>query len=273
MDFMSVIGNSRLYTFHSHTEFCDGRAQMEAFAREAVKQGFSHYGFTPHSPIPIESPCNMTQASVPRFFAEVERIRREYGDRCHFYAGMEIDYLGDDWGPASPYFATLPLDYSIGSVHFIPSQEGELVDIDGHFDSFSRKMNTYFHNDIRYVVETFYAQSHRMLDAGGFDIIGHLDKIGHNASHWQEGIENESWYRNLADGLIDHVIASGVTVEVNTKAKQDHNRVFPKERHIQHLINAHVPVIVNSDAHVPALINAGRHYALEMLLPGMTPTE
>ena len=116
MDFLKETGTSKLYTFHSHTEFCDGRAQMEAFAREAVKRGFTHYGFSPHSPVPIESPCNMKVADVDRYFAEVERIRRAYGDRCRFYAGMEIDYLGDDWGPSSPYFATLPLDYAIGSV-------------------------------------------------------------------------------------------------------------------------------------------------------------
>ena len=26
MDFLKEIGTSKLYTFHSHTEFCDGRA-------------------------------------------------------------------------------------------------------------------------------------------------------------------------------------------------------------------------------------------------------
>ena len=266
MDFIKELNGNRLYTFHSHTEFCDGRAQMEAFAREALRQGFTHYGFTPHSPITIESPCNMTRDKVPRFLAEVGRIRAEYGDRCRFYAGMEIDYLGDEWGPSHPYFASLPLDYSIGSVHFIPAQDGGYIDIDGRFDSFQRKMKEHFHEDIRYVVETFFRQSHRMLDAGGFDIIGHLDKIGHNASHWKEGIENEPWYKHLADELIDHVTASGVTVEINTKAKADHNRIFPHERHLQRLMEAGVPVIVNSDAHVPALINAERPYGLSLIL-------
>lgn len=266
MNFIETIGNSDLYTFHSHTEFCDGRAQMEAFAREAIRQGFTHYGFTPHSPIPIESPCNMLTSDVPRFLAEVERIRDTYGDRCHFYAGMEIDYLGDEWGPAIQYFRTLPLDYSIGSVHFIPSQEGAYIDIDGRFDNFKRKMAEYFHNDIRYVVDTFYSQSHRMIDAGGFDIIGHLDKIGHNASHYRDGIEDEPWYRTLIDDLINHIISSGITVEINTKAYAEHNgRLFPAARHIPKLIKAGVPVIVNSDAHVPALINASREVALSLL--------
>ena len=276
MDFLKEIGTSKLYTFHSHTEFCDGRAQMEAFAREAVKRGFTHYGFTPHSPVPIESPCNMRAADVARYFAEVERIRLTYGDSCRFYAGMEIDYLGDDWGPASPYFASLPLDYTIGSVHFIRSQEGELVDIDGHYDAFRGKMKRYFHDDIDYVVDAFFEASHRMLDAGGLDIVGHLDKIGHNAGHYREGIENEPHYRALADGLVDHIIAVAagngatqrpLTVEINTKAYADHNcRIFPSERLVKVLKEAGVPMIVNSDAHVPALIDASRPYGLSLLL-------
>ena len=50
MDILSLIGNERRYNFHSHTEFCDGRAQMQAFAAKAVELGFRHYGFSPHSP-------------------------------------------------------------------------------------------------------------------------------------------------------------------------------------------------------------------------------
>lgn len=265
MDFLKELNGNRLYTFHSHTEFCDGRAQMEAFAREAVAQGFSHYGFSPHSPIPIESPCNMTRDNVGAYLAEVDGIRQRHGHLCRFYAGMEIDYLGDEWGPASPYFKELPLDFSIGSVHFIPAQNGEYIDIDGRFDAFRRKMALNFHNDLRYVVETFYAQSHRMLDAGGFDIIGHLDKIGHNASHFHPGVEDEPWYRALADDLIDHTIASGVTVEINTKALAEHHRMFPATRHLKRLVEAGTPIIVNSDAHVPALLNAGRADAFSLL--------
>lgn len=276
MDFIRELNDSTLYTFHSHTEFCDGRAQMEAFARRAVADGFTHYGFTPHSPIPIESPCNMRRADVPRYLDEVERIRRDHGDRCRFYAGMEIDYLEGVWGPADPYFTTLPLDYAIGSVHFIHAQGGEWVDIDGRFEAFRRKMEEHFHNDIRYVVETFYATSHHMLDEGHFDILGHYDKIGLNASLYRPGIEDEQWYRSLADGLTDHVIALAgrtaptserpLTVEINTKAYAEHSgRIFPARRHVAALREAGVPIIVNSDAHVPALINASREVGLNLL--------
>lgn len=263
-DFKRMLGDSRRYTLHSHTEFCDGRAQMEAFAREAVARGFSHYGFSPHSPVPIISPCNMHRDNVARFLAEVKRMSHDY-PTVNFLAAMEVDYLGDEWGPANEYFQSLPLDYTIGSVHFIPSQQGDFIDIDGRFESFMRKMADHFHNDIRYVVETFYSQSIKMVDAGGFDILGHLDKIGHNASHFSPGIEDESWYRALADDLVNHVIRSGVTVELNTKAYHEHERFFPSARLLKTLIDANVNIVVNSDAHVPALIDASLDEAYELI--------
>ena len=265
MDIIEILEGYRNYTLHSHTEFCDGRAQMEAFAREAVRRGFRHYGFTPHSPVPIESPCNMAASKVPEYLAEVERIRAAYGESCRFYAGMEVDYLGEDWGPSSPYFSGLPLDYTIGSVHFIPAQSGELIDIDGRFERFARNMETHFHNDIHYVVETFYRQSMGMLQAGGFDILGHFDKIAQNGSLYHPGLEDEAWYKALVNQYIDAIIASGIVVEVNTKAYAEHKRFFPGERYFARLKSAGVPVVVNSDVHVPALMDASRVDAFSLL--------
>ncbi len=45
MDFKQLDLKNRRYNFHSHTQFCDGHAPMEAFAAAASAAGFSHYGF------------------------------------------------------------------------------------------------------------------------------------------------------------------------------------------------------------------------------------
>ena len=149
MDILSVTQTTEAYNFHSHTQFCDGRDCMENFVKAAIETGITHYGFSPHSPIPLQSPCNMPLSEVQPYLDEVKRLRDVYGDRINLYAAMEIDYLGPQWGPSTPYFATLGLDYKIGSVHFIPNQQGEYVDIDGNFESFKNKMQQYFNNDIR----------------------------------------------------------------------------------------------------------------------------
>lgn len=261
----SLVGDSKLYTLHSHTQFCDGKATMAEFAAAACAAGFTHYGFSPHSPVPIESPCNMSMADVPAYMAELRRLKELYKGRLRIYASMEIDYLGPMWGPSNPYFDTLELDYRIGSVHFIPSQSGDIIDVDGRFDSFTRKMAENFRSDIRYVVDTFYDRSEAMVKAGGLDIIGHLDKIGHNAGHFKEGIEQEPWYKERVDRLLRMVKDAGIIVEINTKAWIEHRRMFPSVAMFDRLAADNYPIVVNSDAHQPLLINASRAEAFIIL--------
>ncbi|MDE7397756.1 MAG: histidinol-phosphatase [Muribaculum sp.] len=266
MELKSIIETTDRYNFHSHTQFCDGRAPMSLMAEEACRHGFLHWGFSPHSPVNIESSCNMTQESVPQYIDEVKRLRDIYGDTMHIYASMEIDYISPSWGPSSDMFQSYPLDYRIGSVHFVPTRDGEWIDCDGNFERFSNNMRLKFSGDIRYVVETFFAQSISMVELGGFDIIGHLDKISHNASRYSPGIEDESWYIALTDQLINAISRRGLIAEVNTKAFPEYGRLFPSERILQQLIKMNVPIVVNSDAHYPEKVDYGRKEALDIIL-------
>ncbi len=264
IDFVKITDSVDAYNFHSHTQFCDGRATMEEMVKAAVASGLKHWGFTPHSPILFPSPCNMKQEDVDVYLNEVERLKGVYGDVINLYASMEIDYIGPEWGPANDYFQQLPLDYRIGSVHFIPSDSG-MVDVDGKVESFKRKMHEFFHDDIRYVVHTFYDQSEKMLQAGGFDIIGHFDKIGYNASCYSPGIEDEPWYRDCVNNLIDLIIEKDVVVEINTKAWVQSRRIFPKECNLKRLADNNVRIIVDSDAHYTEKVNEGRSYGLSLI--------
>ena len=40
----------------------------------------------------------------------------------------------------------------------------------------------------------FVAAAREMLEKGGFDIVGHFDKVGQNASYFHPGIEDSSFY-------------------------------------------------------------------------------
>lgn len=253
------------YNFHSHTQWCDGRAPIAEMVNAAIEAGMEHWGFSPHSPVPIESSCNMSREAVAEYLAEVRRLQQFHAGRISLYASMEIDYLGDSWGPADEYFRTLPLDYRIGSVHFVESPRDGMIDIDGRPENFAVKMERHFGGDIRRVVEMFYEQSCRMVETGGFDIIGHFDKIRFNAINYSPGIDREPWYGALVDNLIDLIISSGVTVEINTKAYAQSGVMFPEPGLLPRLVEAGVPVVVNSDAHYPDKVDAGRAAGLEML--------
>ena len=267
IDFKKTLSETDRYNFHSHTQFCDGRATMEQFVEAAAEAGFAHWGFTPHSPIPIASSCNMEASRVDEYIAEADRLKALCAERhpgLTLHTGMEIDYLGPDWGPAHPYFRALPLDFRIGSVHFISNGE-QLVDIDGRADNFKVKMAKYFDNDIKTVVDRYFTAVREMILAGGFDILGHYDKIAHNADHFCPGFSGTAFYRERVEDITDLIVSRGLTTEINTKARADHRRFFPAPHHWKRLKEAGIALPVNSDAHFTALVDAGRSEALEML--------
>lgn len=253
------------YNFHSHSQWCDGRAPIEQMTLAALAAGMEHWGYSPHSPITFPSPCNMSRADVPAYLAEVERLRSLYGERIALYASMEIDYLGPCWSAATDYFQQLPLDYRISSVHFVESPRDGMIDIDGRPDAFCMKMERHFDGDIRRVVEEFYRQSCLMVEAGGFDIIGHLDKIRYNADYYRPGISREPWYRSLANDLADRAVAAGLLIEVNTKALDASGALFPEPELLARLVDAGAALLVNSDAHFPDKVDAGRAQALALI--------
>ncbi len=266
LDFRKITAQSALYNFHAHTPYCDGHAPMEDFVKEAIGQRFTHFGFSPHSPLQFESSCNMSRESVLQYFVEVNRLKSLYSNKINLYASMEIDYT-DEFGPSNEYFAELPLDYRIGSVHFIPSfvDATQYVDIDGRPEGFIEKMHIYFHDDIEAVIRSFYAQSLKMVEAGGFDIIGHFDKIGFNAEAFKAGITRNEWYYKLVLQLFEAIMDSRYVIEVNTKAWEQRRRFYPDVKFFHLLKKYDCTVLVNSDAHYPDRINSGRMEAMRLL--------
>lgn len=242
---------------HSHTQFCDGRAPMETMARAAFEAGFPVWGFSPHSPICIPSPCNMKQEDVAAFLEEVDRLKTLYKGKMEILAGMEIDYLGEHWGPHIPYFQSLPLDYRIGSVHFVPTQRGEYIDCDGSTERFIRNLAEKFEGDLEYVARKFFSQVREMISLGGFDILGHLDKIATNAVAVDPSIEETEWWTEAVETIIKEAVAAGLKIEINTKAFPDKGRFFPAERWWPLLKHYGAEVLFHSDAHYPEKVSAG----------------
>lgn len=264
-DLRDIIERTDAYNFHSHTQYCDGRAPMSEMAEAAVQSGLLHYGFSPHAPIAVASPCNMLTRDVDIYFAEVKRLQKLHMDRgndIRLYASMEIDRLNHDHAPHIDYYQRLPLDYRIGSVHFVENQEGEFVDCDGSYARFATNLAKRFRGDLRYVVEKYFESVLMMLEEGGFEILGHADKIAANAAETNPELENYPWYEALIDDVVRLSKDTGVIVEINTKAIYDRKRFFPAQRWWRKFMDAKIPLAVNSDAHYTEKINLGRKEAL-----------
>ena len=248
--------------YHSHCSFCDGKAPMEEFIREAIRQGFTAYGISSHAPLPFDTAWTLDRNRVEDYLAEISRLKELYSDRIEIYAGMEIDYLDETSHPASPYFQDLPLDYRIGSVHLMRDNDGAFVDIDTRPEIFAERLREHFGNDLERLVQNYFAKLMHMVDTGGFDMVGHADKLYINAEHCQPGITARTWYKEIIRAYFERIARKGLMVEINTKKFKSAGRFSPSIEHFTLLKGLKIPVVVDSDAHIPQAIDSGRKEAL-----------
>ena len=176
-----------------------------------------------------------------------------------------MDYISEDFGPHIDYFRNLPLDYRIGSVHFVRAKDGHPVDVDGPAERFLKYLESEYADDLRYVVETYFAEELEMLECGGFDVIGHLDKIGDNGSHALPDLEDKPWYSELVEKVIATAVDKDVIIEINTKKFDTGSRFFASERWWPMLKKYNAKLILSTDAHYPAKVSSGYDAAMERL--------
>lgn len=254
-----------LTNYHSHCSFCDGRAPLEEFVKEAISQGFYSYGVSSHAPLPFPTQWTMEWEQMEAYLDEFNNLRQKYADEIELYVGLEIDYLNEESNPSVARFTELSLDYRIGSVHLLYDAAGEVVDIDCSPAVFKERVDRHFNGDVLRVIRMYFDRLFRMVELGGFDILGHADKMHYNASYYHPGLLDEPWYEALMKDYFSLVASRGYLVEINTKAYDSLGTFYPNSRYWELMKEYQIKILVNSDAHYPERINAGRIEALRLL--------
>ncbi|MCC8094893.1 MAG: histidinol-phosphatase [Tannerellaceae bacterium] len=258
-----------LSNYHSHCTFCNGRSGPEDFIKFALAKGFRAYGFSSHASLPFETFWNMSAADVPEYLAEIGRPKEKYKGQIEIYTGMEIDYLDETYHPSISYFRELPLDYRIGSIHFLPVSpllsEENMVCIDGRFADMREGIEQHFEGDVRNLVRHYFDSGMHMVEAGGMDIVGHIDKVYMNCSRYEIFSLEADWYLQPFRDLLQLIAEKGLMVEINTKNMSRKKQTFPHLQFLPLLKELGIPVLVNSDCHFPDLVNDGRKEAFILL--------
>ncbi len=206
---------------------------------------------------------------MTEYLNEIDRLKQKYKDRLEIYTALEIDYLDQTYNPSIRYFQELPLDYRIGSIHYLPVSnelsEENMFCIDGSFTDYKAGFFTYFEGDIKRLVRKYFESTLHMIEAGGIDIVGHIDKVYMNGERFEEFSIDADWYKDLFIPCLELIGKKGLMVEINTKNLKRKGQTFPHKNFIPLLKKMNIPVMVNSDCHFPDLVNDGRPEALDLL--------
>ncbi|MFS0636668.1 histidinol-phosphatase HisJ [Mesobacillus foraminis] len=120
---------------HVHTHFCPHGTNdpFESYIEKALSLGYTEISFTEHAPLPLSftdpTPLRdsaMDHSDLEEYFAEVNALKKKYGDKIKINAGLEVDYIeGYEKETAKLLDKIGPkLDDAILSVHFLKDPFG-----------------------------------------------------------------------------------------------------------------------------------------------------
>lgn len=244
--------------YHSHNTFCDGRETMEEFVKYAIAKGVRKYGFSSHAPLPFHTHWTMNTDDFADYEAEFYRLKEKYKNKIELFLGLEIDYIHECSHAKTDFFKNIKLDYAIGSIHYLDKlASGQYWSIDGPFDDFQEGLEELFDGDIRKATQRFYEISNFMIEKGGFDMVGHFDKITLHGSHFADFDIKTSWYRNLIGESLQLIKNKGFVLEINTKSLTEKHITFPDKHYFNLIHELQIPITVNSDCHYPSRVIDG----------------
>jgi histidinol-phosphatase (PHP family) len=195
-------------------------------------RGIEEIGFSDHislKPVKWAMPIDSIDQMVKRI--QVVQSEETHGVIVKF--GVEMDYFYGMERQIHEVLSTLPLDYVIGSVHFID---------DWNFDT---DISEYDNIDIN----RFYKQYFKLLQQSAksklFDIIGHCDLAKKFAYYPTFPLDE------LYDQTAQIFKKADVAVELNTSGRiKPCNEFYPSASFLERLAFHKVPITLGSDAHI-----------------------
>jgi histidinol-phosphatase (PHP family) len=248
--------------YHTHSDFCDGKASPAEMAMAARAAGYEVLGFSGHAPFPQGMRWAVKPERLGEYAAEIRRLKAawapggavaaEHGP-LEVLLGLEIDWFPPESSPADGRFAGLGLDYSIGSVHFAEVPGFEPFTVDSNSESFALSLAR-AGGDARALYRDYYARLAAMIEAGGFDILGHFDlvKMNNRASAYFD--EADPDYLAAAFEAADCLKGKDIVVEINLGglARGKSTEPYPSLTILRRLRELDVPITFCADAHAPS---------------------
>ncbi|AEG61562.1 histidinol-phosphatase [Desulforamulus ruminis] len=245
-----------LVDYHIHTFRC-GHAvgTVDEYVAEARKKGLRELGFADHLPLywlpeDRRNPeLAMSWPELKTYIHEVQQVRRANPD-LSIKLGLEADYVPGYEPELKKILQELPLDYVLGSVHFLG---------DWAFDD-PAGVGEYQKHDLDELYQRYFKMVQRGAASGLFDIMAHPDLI--KKFGFKPGGSLKELYRETVKVFKE----AGVCVDVNAAGwRYPCNELYPAPDFLKMCYQLGVPVTLGSDAHKPEQVGLGLNRAAALL--------
>lgn len=248
-------------SYHTHSHYDDGAGSLEDYVQRAIELEFSALGFSAHAPLPFETDWMLKQEDLPLYLKEAYDLKEKYSKKIQLYVGLEIDYItGED--------VVIPegLDYYISSVHHVRTYD-RLIPVDGPFEMVEAGIKECYNGDSKAYTKDYYDLVKEMIKVRKPPLVGHLDLIKKNNRDQFIFHEEDLWYKEEVEKVLEVVKEAGSIVEINTggMSRKFLDTAYPSPWIISIMRQMDIPIVLNSDAHNPMWLDT-EYQETELLL-------
>ncbi len=231
-----------LVDYHMHSILSDGKDTYEEMIKSGISKGLNEIGLSDHVCLkPVA--WAISPVDIPVMTEQILELKEKYSDQIKVKYGIELDYFPGKETELRTLIASLPVDYVIGSVHFIG---------DWNFDT-DKSLYGKWTNDELY--RLYYDIVQMASKSGLFDTIGHLDIIK------KFRVYPESDQTLLVEETLKIIKENDLVVELNTGGVDRPCAEFtPSPSIVERCYHYHIPMTISSDAHSAEQV--ARHYEM-----------
>ena len=227
---------------HNHCTYCDGKNTIEEMADAALAAGFTDLGISSHCVTPFEGWYALKDESA--YIAAVRRAQKAYAGRLNIACGIEQDWY-------APVQNREQLDYIIGSVHYLRSNEGTYYTVDGYIAIAQTCIREMFAGDGLAYARAYYELLAHQAEVCRPEIIGHFDLIEKNNQGNMLYDANSDAYKQIALAALRRCAATGAVFEVNSggMARGYTSAPYPAVFLLEALRDCGARVMLSADCH------------------------
>ncbi len=242
---------------HTHTTYCDGKNSPEEMIKAAIVLGMETIGFSGHSYTSFdEAPC-MSREGTAQYRAEIADLKLRYADQIRILCGIEQDFYADD--PAVGF------DYVIGSVHYLPTGNGEYACMDLSVETVEKATRECYGGDIYKLVRAYYERVAQVLDKTKCDIVGHFDLLEKLNKNERLFSSSDIRYRRAALEALDYLIERDAVFEINSGGiPRGYGLIYPSGYLLRRIAEKRGRLVLNGDTHRKEFLMAGYADAVSM---------
>ncbi len=233
--------------YHMHTTFSDGKDTYLSYLEVARKKDLAEIGFSDHITILPVDWC-VKEVDFPVLRENLKTLCDNFSEDVQVRFGLEVDYFPDKEEEIRQLISYFPVDYVIGSVHFID---------DWNFDSDPSYYGKWSNNE---VYKKYFDILKKAVKSGLFDIIGHFDIIK-KMNCWPE---TDMFF--LYEETLKIMKEANVVLELNTSGL-DHpcKEFYPNKEALALACKLGIPVTLGSDSHHPSQVSRHFESAINLL--------